>query len=153
MVAVREVSPDDWETFREIRLAALREAPNAFASTYAQEAPLAPEQWRGRIGARSLPAVPAPAGLVGVYEEDGIADVISMWVRPSARGQRVGEALISATADWAKVHDHDALFLWVTESNEPARRLYQRYGFSPTGDRQPLPSNPDLSEIRMRRPL
>jgi GNAT superfamily N-acetyltransferase len=76
-----------------------------------------------------------------------------MWVRPSARGKGVGEALITAAADWARSRGHDAVFLWVTESNPPARLLYERCGFAPTGDRQPLPSNPSLTEIRMRRPL
>jgi ribosomal protein S18 acetylase RimI-like enzyme len=41
----------------------------------------------------------------------------------------------------------------VTESNASARRLYERCGFSATGERQPLPSDPSLAEIRMRRDL
>jgi len=159
MVVVREVSPDDWKVLREVRLAALREAPQAFGSTYAREAPFTEEQWRGRINARSvtffarLPQSPEPAGLAGIYVEDGVPDLVSMWVRPSARGNRVGEALITAAADWVKSRDHDAVFLWVTEPNAPARTLYERCGFTPTGDRQPLPSNQELTEIRMRRPL
>jgi GNAT superfamily N-acetyltransferase len=159
MVAVREVSPDDWETLREVRLAALREAPQAFGSTYAREAPFTEEQWRGRFNARSvtffgyLPQTPEPAGLAGLYVADGVPDLVSMWVRPSARGHRVGKALITAAADWVKAHDHDAFFLWVTESNTAARTLYERCGFAPTGERQPLPSHPELIEIRMRRPL
>jgi ribosomal protein S18 acetylase RimI-like enzyme len=43
--------------------------------------------------------------------------------------------------------------LWVTETNKPARRLYERCGFKPTGERQPLPSNPALGELAMARPL
>ena len=159
MVVVREVTPDDWETLRDVRLAALREAPQAFGSSYAREAPFTEEQWRGRINDRSatffayLPENPEPAGLAGVYVEDGVADVVSMWVRPSARGNRVGEALIGATTDWAKTRDHDSLLLWVTESNTPARRLYDRCGFTLTGESQPLPSDPAIPEIRMRRSL
>jgi GNAT superfamily N-acetyltransferase len=159
MVAVREVSPDDWKILRDVRLAALREAPQAFGSTYAREAQFTREQWRGRINARGvtffahLPQSPEPAGLAGIYLENGVPDLVSLWVRPSARGHRVGEALITAAADWVKAHHHDALFLWVTESNTAARTLYERCGFMPTGDRQPLPSNPALIEIRMRRPL
>ena len=61
---------------------------------------------------------------------DGIANVVSMWVRPSARGNGVGEALIGATADWAKARDHACLLLWVTESNTAARKLYDRCGFA-----------------------
>ena len=159
MVVVRAVIPDDWQTLRDVRLAALREAPYAFGSTYAREAPFTEEQWRGRINDRSvtyfayLPDNPEPAGLAGVYVEDDVADVVSMWVRPSARGRGAGEALIEATAEWAKARDHACLQLWVTESNTPARKLYDRCGFELTGERQPLPSDPTLPEVRMRRPL
>jgi ribosomal protein S18 acetylase RimI-like enzyme len=159
MVVVREVTQEDWETLRDVRLAALREAPSAFGSSYAREAPFTEEQWRGRINDRSvtffayLPESAEPAGLAGVYVPDGVADVVSMWVRPSARGRGVGEALIGATADWAKARDHAWLLLWVTESNTPARSLYDRCGFALTGERQPLPSDPTLPEVRMRRPL
>jgi ribosomal protein S18 acetylase RimI-like enzyme len=159
MVVVREVTPDDWETLRDVRLAALREAPYAFASSYPREAAFTEERWRGRISEGSatffayLPENPEPAGLAGVYVRDGVADVVSMWVRPSARGHGVGEALIGATADWAKARDHDCLLLWVTESNAAAIKLYDRCGFALTGQRQPLPSDPTLPEVQMRRPL
>src|SRR5580692_5995 len=99
MVRVREVTADDWELLRDVRLSALAEAPYAFGSTYAREAAFTEERWRGRIGERSVtffahddPAVPAPDGLARVYVEDGTADLVSMWVRPSSRGRQVGEA-------------------------------------------------------------
>jgi ribosomal protein S18 acetylase RimI-like enzyme len=160
MVLVREITADDWELMRDVRLAALAEAPSAFGSTYAREADFTEERWRGRISERSVTffaheerADAAPAGLVGVYVEDGDAELVSMWVRPSARGLGVGAALVEAAAVWAKTRDFGALFLWVTESNAPAVRLYERLGFTPTGERQPLPSNPALAEIRMSREL
>jgi GNAT superfamily N-acetyltransferase len=160
-VVVREVGPDEWELLRDVRLAALAEAPYAFGSTYAREAAFTEEQWRGRLASRSLTlfafadglADGQPAGIAGGYVEDGVADLVSMWVRPVARGLGVGEALVTAAADWARAHDHDTLYLWVTESNEPARRLYERCGFTLTGERQPLPSDPSLDEVRMRRRL
>jgi hypothetical protein len=37
--------------------------------------------------------------------------------------------------------------------NFHARRLYERCGFTPTGERQPLPSNASLREVGMIRPL
>lgn len=159
MVRVSEVSADQWETLRDLRLAALKEAPWAFGSTRAREVAFGEEQWRGRISSRSvtffarLDDDPAPAGLAGVYEEDGAADLVSMWVRPAARGRKIAEALITACANWARARGHDTLYLWVTESNAPARRLYERCGFTPTGESQPLPSDPTLPEMRMSRPL
>lgn len=160
MVMVRVVHADDWEQARDIRLAALREAPQAFGSTYAREAPFTEQQWRGRTGSdhsvcffAELADGAEPAGLAGVYEEDGTADLVSMWVRPAARGLGAGEALVEAAADWAKARDHATLYLWVTESNAAARKLYERCGFTPTGERQPLPSDPSVIEIRMSRLL
>lgn len=163
MILVREVTADDWELMRDVRLAALSDTPYAFASTYAREATFTQGEWRGLISewpvtffARQEPdnAVPAglvPAGLAGVYVEDGAADLVAMWVRPAARGRGVGEALVEAADAWAEAHDFGSLSLWVTESNGPARRLYERCGFSPTGESQPLPSDPALTEIRMSR--
>jgi ribosomal protein S18 acetylase RimI-like enzyme len=160
MVMVREVEADEWELLRDVRLAALTEAPQAFGSSYAREAPFTEEQWRGRLSSeRSVTffaeaaAGTAPAGLAGVYVKDGAADLVSMWVRPSARGLGVGRALVAAAADWAKAREHDALYLWVTEANAAARGLYGRCGFTATGRRQPLPSNPALPEIQLRLPL
>jgi ribosomal protein S18 acetylase RimI-like enzyme len=41
----------------------------------------------------------------------------------------------------------------VADQNTAARRLYERIGFRPTGERQPLPSNPARSESCLRLPL
>jgi ribosomal protein S18 acetylase RimI-like enzyme len=159
MVSVRTVAEGDWELMRDVRLAALHDAPSAFGASYAREALFTEEQWRRRINARSVTffayvsGIGDPAGLAGVYEEDGAANFVSMWVRPAARGRGVGEALVDASAGWARDRGHAALFLWVTESNEPAQRLYERCGFTATGERQPLPTNPALTELRMRLPL
>jgi ribosomal protein S18 acetylase RimI-like enzyme len=160
MVLVREITADDWELMRDVRLAALAEAPYAFGSTYAREVAFGEPQWRGRINERSVmffadddPAAAAPAGLAGVYAEDGAADLVSMWVRPGGRGRGAGEALVAAAAGWARARGFGTLFLWVTESNAPAVRLYERCGFAATGERQPLPWDPAVAVIRMSRAL
>jgi ribosomal protein S18 acetylase RimI-like enzyme len=159
MVLVREITADEWELMRDVRLAALAEAPYAYASTYAGEAGFTEADWRGRINERSAmflaytDADPGPAGLAGVYVKDGAAHLVSVWVRPAARGLRVGETLVEAAVSWAKAQDFATISLWVTESNTPARRLYDRCGFTPTGERQPLPSDPTLPEIVMSRAL
>lgn len=159
-VEIRAVSSGDWQLMRDVRLAALAEAPDAFGSTYAREAGFSEQQWQARISDRAvtylayLPGQATPAGLAGVYlDEDATAQLVSMWVAPAARGKQVGRALVEAAAAWARARGHRTLFLWVTEANAPARRLYEGCGFTPTGESQPLPSNPDIPEIRMRRPL
>jgi ribosomal protein S18 acetylase RimI-like enzyme len=154
VVLIRELAPDDWQALRDIRLTALRDAPSAFGSTYAS---FGEPEWRGRLRPESatflahLPEV-SPAGLAGVIGEDpGTAELVSMWVAPAARGRGVGEALVTAAAEWAKGRDYREVHLWVTESNAHAQALYERCGFTPTGERQPLPSDPSVLEIGMRR--
>jgi GNAT superfamily N-acetyltransferase len=161
MVVVRTAAMEDWQVLRDIRLDALRDAPNAFGSTYVEQAASVEADWRRRIsrGGTFFAYVPEvdgnePAGLVGGFQENqGTVELVSLWVRPQARGLGVGEALVAAVINWAKARNATAVHLWFTEMNFHARMLYERCGFSPTGERQPLPSNTDLMEVGMIRPL
>ncbi len=160
MVLVREITADDWQLMRDVRLTSLAEAPYAFGSSYEREAAFTEATWRGRFNEQSVTFVaheesagPGPAALAGVYVKGEDPDLVAMWVRPAARGRGVGEALVAAAASWVKARDLATLFLWVTESNAPARRLYERCGFIPTGENMPLPSDPALRAIRMRSTL
>lgn len=44
------LNEDLYQPFRDCRLAALRDAPEAFASSYDREALLTAEQWKARPG-------------------------------------------------------------------------------------------------------
>jgi len=161
MVLVRETGMADWRAWRDIRLQALRDAPDAFASTFAEQNTLGEDHWRQRVASGGLflawiPEVSAaePAGMAGGYQAaPGTVELISMFVRPQARGRSVGEALIDAVIGWALERDATSVHLWVTETNKHARLLYERCGFSVTGERQPLPSKPALGEVGLIRPL
>src|SRR6202050_3961586 len=159
MVPVRETVAADWQALRDIRMEALRNAPEAFGSTYEREVERPEARWldwiaRGGMFLALLPDLSEPAGLAGGYQEDpGTVALVSMYVRSPARGRGVGEALVAAVAHWAEDKGAKSLHLWVTEINAPARLLYQRCGFSPTAERQPLPSNPALGELGMTLPL
>src|ERR1035438_9141980 len=130
MVLVRETAMDDWQVIRDVRLAALRDAPDAFGSTYAREEAFEEADWRSRIasGGNFLAYIPE----VSASEPAG---------------------LIAAGAGWARARNATSVHLWVTETNKHARLLYQRCGFVLTGERGPLPSNPALAEVGMTRPL
>ena len=54
MVLVRATTMTDWQALREIRLQALLDAPDAFASTHAREAAFGEDEWRQRASARRL---------------------------------------------------------------------------------------------------
>ena len=155
MTEIRAVREDDWRAMRDIRLEALREAPAAFGSTYAREVVFTEADWRRRASGYGffafLPDLgDLPVGLAGGIDEGaGAAELVSMWVRPQARGRKVGAALVMAVADWARGRGLSQLNLWVTDGNQAARALYERCGFTPAGERQPLPSDPAQTEISM----
>ena len=161
MVLVREATAEEWQVLRDIRLDALRDAPDAFLSTYTEQAALEEADWRRSIsrGGTFLACLPGgdttrPAGLVcGDLEKSGTVQLMSMWVRPQARGCGVGEALVAAVIDWARARNATSVHLWVIETNKRAWVFYERCGFALTGERQPLPTKPDLTEIGMIRPL
>jgi GNAT superfamily N-acetyltransferase len=60
---------------------------------------------------------------------------------------------VAAVIDWARARNATSVHLWLTEANQRARMLYERCGFSPTDERQPLPSKSNLTEVGMIRPL
>jgi GNAT superfamily N-acetyltransferase len=161
MVLVRATTLDDWRALREIRLQALRDAPDAFGSTYAREIAFEPAEWHRRatrdgsfIALLDQSEEGELAGLAGGFEEEpGLVELVAMFVRPRARGHGVGAALVDAVAAWARNRHAVSLHLWVTETNKPAIRLYERCGFTVTAEGQPLPSNPALGEVGMTRGL
>jgi GNAT superfamily N-acetyltransferase len=155
-VQVRRVHPDGWRELRDIRLRALTDSPDAFASTLDRELAFAETDWQWRIanGCNVVAAVDGePVGLAGGYLHDGVPELIAMWVQPESRGTGAAERLVEAIADWAREQDADRLTLWVVDGNEWAERFYRRLGFARTGAAQPVPGNPRLTEVEMARPL
>jgi ribosomal protein S18 acetylase RimI-like enzyme len=156
---VRRVQIGDWEALRDLRLRALADSPDAFATTHA-EASARPERWwRDWTAASAAGDGQAmflawdggrPIGIAGVFGSPDRFDVISMWTEPGSRGRGVAAALLRAAIAFA---GSAPVFLSVTETNEAARRLYERHGFVATGLTEPLRSNPSLSiyELKLER--
>ncbi len=168
-MAVRTVTPDDFECYRDIRLRALAADPGAFASTYEREAAFSDEQWRERLASiNGRPALflactvdgdDAEAerwvGTAGIGFLDGDASpmLIGMWVDPIARGQGCAKQLIDAAVDWARAANAPDVMLWVVKDNENAIALYEGYGFVASGKVDTVPSNPCADELEMRLAL
>jgi ribosomal protein S18 acetylase RimI-like enzyme len=155
-VVVRRVEPDEWQSFRGIRLAALADAPYAFVTTLAEAEDFPEQLWRSHAtGGGTLLAWrdDRPVGLVAVYVPEDQPHLVMMWVEPESRGTGVVEALIDAVVAWAGQRDAEHVGLWVVQGNERAERAYQRYGFRRTGRSQPVPGRPDEVEHEMTYPL
>ena len=148
MIELRYITPDDWELWRDQRLAALKEAPYAFGSRFSDWENASKERWCKRLsipGACQLIAFlhGAPVGMAGSLradDEPGTAVLVSMWVSPAERGNGVGDALVGAIEKWARDNGAARLLLEVVDSNHAARNLYRRNGFVDVDDPRPSES-------------
>jgi ribosomal protein S18 acetylase RimI-like enzyme len=138
LISLAALSPDDWRAWRNVRLAALAEAPYAFGSTLEewQGEGDTEKRWRERLANVPLNLIAgidcAAAGIVSATAVDagGCSDLISMWVAPFARGRKVGDALVQAVIEWARGQRARCVALDVFASNERAIALYGRHGFT-----------------------
>lgn len=144
MVTVRMMTDDDWPLWRDVRIAALTDAPQAFRARLADWESGGATHWRARLtmpGAHNVVAMldGSPVGLAsGVPGVDGEVLLHSVWVSPDARGRGVAGLLIDAIRTWAAGAGARTLTLAVIPGNEAATGLYRRLGFLDTGLRGEL---------------
>ncbi|GAA2780984.1 GNAT family N-acetyltransferase [Crossiella cryophila] len=138
MIGLVELAVADWPRWRELRLAALTEAPQAFGTNLAEWLEVPAARWEGRLAEADLNLVAEldgrDAGMVSAtLAGAGTAKLRSMWVAPFARGRGVGDALIEAVVRWAAERGAHRVTLDVMADNESAAALYRRHGFVETG--------------------
>lgn len=147
-VHIRLLGPSDAPAFQALRLHGLRECPEAFGSTYAEDQVLSPDVIAGRL----TPAR-APVGRVvfGAFAGERLvavsgctqqaktkarhtAVVWGMYVLPEERGRGLGrrllEQIIIEAGTW---QDVERLTLTVVERAVAACQLYRAMGFEAFG--------------------
>lgn len=144
---IQLLAEDQWQRYRAVRLRALRDTPDAFASTYADEEAFPVKNWRRRLtsGAQTFIAVLGDKDVGSVTGaawrgRDGVAGLFGMWVAPEARRKGAGSLLVQRVIDWAVTAGFDHVFLDVADSNHAAIKLYESAGFRPTGNVGALPT-------------
>jgi GNAT superfamily N-acetyltransferase len=158
VIDVHAIGPDDWKAWRELRLAALSDAPDAFGSRYADWVDAPEERWRERLSVTGAYQVIAsidgtPAGMAGGFLAEDGAELVSMWVAPAGRGKGVGNALMTAIEDWARSNGATTLGLSVVPGNDPAHNLYLRHGYVDTDELGDLMPDGVRRELVMRKRL
>jgi len=161
---VRAFRPSEWRAYREIRLRALADSPDAFGSTLAVEESTPAERWESSLARAATSGVDLPllaevdrraAGLAWAKVDASNALVVNlfqMWVAPEFRGKGIGSMLVRAAVGWARSRDADSVRLRVTCGDTPAARLYAREGFHVEGQREPLrPGSPLQSQAMSLR--
>lgn len=152
----------EWPIYRDLRLRALAESPDAFGSTLAAERQRSDAEWMSRLAAAMdvrfhLPLVARlgsePIGLAWGRIQDtdpDLAHVYQLWVVPEFRRLGTGRLLLDAVIDWARRAGVRRLELDVTCGDGPAARLYAQAGFKVAGDPEPLRSGSALMKQPMR---
>ncbi len=137
---IRRLTPEDAPVYRELRLRALREHPEAFTSDW-QEASKRPRgDARRRLASGWVPfwgafdEGGALTGMVGLECAPGAKQrhkgmVVAMYVAREAAGRGLGRELLRALMAHAAAIGLTDLVLTVTEGNASALRLYEEAGF------------------------
>lgn len=158
---VRPIASNDGSAYREARLKALKDSPQAFGGTWEQEALLPEEDWSARAIAsesgqsgRGFFAIHKDevCGLVWCLLSDSeprIAHIYALWTAPSVRGQGAGRALVEQCIAWAKGKGALYIHLSVTNAESPAMQLYKSQGFYPIGESDVLRPGSDLKTQKM----
>ena len=129
-----------WRRLNSSRERTVRDSPDAFGSTLAEILSVSQEQWIEQL--EKLPTFVACEQDIdtGMARDSFASDsaeawLISMWIAPDFRGRRVGEQLVRAVIALARDRGCTKMFLEVVDHMVPAISLYERLGFSPTGDK------------------
>lgn len=130
------VGAQDWASHRDLRLEMLATAPEAFWGRLDEVRRLTPAQWQA--------AVTGPVRYLQARDTSGTAHgtlglqphaerdmhLVSMYVRPAARGAGVADFLLEASAILTREMGRDRQLLEVARGSTAAIRLYQRHGFT-----------------------
>jgi ribosomal protein S18 acetylase RimI-like enzyme len=157
-VVLRRVVPSDWPALRSLRLEALQDTPVAYCESRADALRVPDEGWQARTarGAEGGDAFQVLAWLGGApvatavgFLDGGDAVLAAVYVSLAWRGRGLLDRMVDEVAGWAVSRSAPRLRLLVHESNAPARRAYERLGFTATGHREPYPLDPATDEVEL----
>ena len=138
---IRRLTPADAAGFRRVRLEGFTANPDLFRIAAEEEAGMSVEDFAARLEREYVAGGFVGGELQGIggltrfagARLDHRALLWGMYVRPAARGAGVGDAIVAALLDEASRIGVRSVLLTVIAGNEPAERLYRRWGFERYG--------------------
>jgi len=144
LITVRRIQIGETDLLKQIRLAALQDAPYAFGTTYDSAVQRSAETWQektdstaqGTDGATFIAfSDDVPIGMAALFRLQGQGDVgelMQVWVAPEYRGTSAAWDLMDSLFTWAAKNRFRRIIAGVTEVNTRAVKFYVKYGFSIT---------------------
>ncbi|MFC6905664.1 GNAT family N-acetyltransferase [Halalkalicoccus tibetensis] len=143
MVAIRPARPEDAEAIRETALASWHAAYDDLLGGETVEALV--EEWYALDGLRE--SIEHPEHVVRVADdvvgfahigpnpnEEHVAELLRLYVRPKRWGEGIGSRLLAAVE--GELADYDRLTLSVLAENEVGIGFYEKRGFEREGERE-----------------
>jgi RimJ/RimL family protein N-acetyltransferase len=126
--------------YRNVRLAALGESPDAFSSKLEDAVVRTEESWhtqadegaRGADRAIFLAIDDGAVGLAALYRNerfDHTTELIQMWISPEWRSRGLSQELLSSALSWAWTNGYRTIRAEVMPDNLRALRFYEKFGF------------------------
>ena len=145
-IKIRKLQPHESATYREVRLACLKNAPDYFGSTYEEEVLNPKFFFETYIETASPDHV-----MFGAFDEERLigitgfnrmarqrashrGELVQVYVDSNYRGQNIGEKLLRQALDYAfRLEGIEQVQLSVIASNKTAIKLYEKLGFRTFG--------------------
>lgn len=146
-IHVRVLAPDEWQAYKDVRLRALRESPEAFVASASEEEDFEDARWEQRMErSRRILALDDEDEVVGVVSVGtghrtnipGAGELFGLWVAPARRGSGVARRLLEKAANVGREVGLRQLVYWVGTDNGRAVAFASSFGFRPTDDRREM---------------
>lgn len=140
-----EVTPDQWEKWRDARLAALQNDPQAFGANFEVENQRTAEVWQEKLARpdQYLGAVEcnnAFVAIAGAYKSDSEKwNIISVYTAPEFRGKGLSKKVLIQVIDGLRSRGAKTISLAVNTQQHAAISLYEKLGFEIIGTEKDQP--------------
>lgn len=142
---IKQLEPKDAMQYRSLRLEALQNSPDSFASSYEEEKEQTAEKYKIRF------AAPTNTFTFGAFDDNQLvgvvtlireqlmklnhrASIVAMYTKPAKRGCGVGKALLNKAIKKAyTLEGIEQIYLTVVSTNVPAKKMYASCGFEVYG--------------------
>lgn len=136
---IRQLSSDDWQIYRDIRLEALTKNPEFFSPSR-DETKFTESDWKERLSNKNaasfgLFANGVTIGLTGIVREGNnpeatSAHLVSSYIKQQYRRLGLSKQFYNARFEWAKNQKNiKMLILEHRDDNLPSQMAHQKFGF------------------------
>ena len=136
-IIIKQLTEDDWQQLRHIRLESLQDSPTNFGSSYDEEIQKSDEEWRSwpnRCDAFGVFLEDILIGSCRFSQEFGAklshkGNIYGMYIKPKYRGNGIAKMLIKAVIAHGKKQNCTQIHLTCVATNTAAINVYAKYGF------------------------